>query len=80
MRPGKHFVRRLARANEAAPSPPTAKSSAHESQRHHSGRRPRHAALSADARDLEAAIAGLRQAADLLFAHHADDGGPARDS
>ena len=59
-------------------SPPTAKSSAHESQRYHSGRRPRHAALSADARNLEAAIAGLRQAADLLFAHHADDGGPAR--
>src|SRR6185369_11521135 len=44
----------------------------------HSGRWPRHAALPADARDLEAAIAGLRQAADLLFAHHADDGGPAR--
>ena len=42
--------------------------------RHHSRRRVRHAAVPGDARGVEAAAAGLRQADDLLPAVHADAG------
>src|ERR1700732_2557924 len=50
------------------------KSTAYEPQRDRFGRWPGNAALSADARDVEAVAADLRQAADLLPADHADDG------
>ena len=46
---------------------------------HHPGRRVGHAALSGDARRLQAAAAGLRQADDLLPAEHADARGHPRD-
>ena len=52
----------------------TKKERAHGSQGHHLGGRSGHTALSADARNLEAIAADLRQAADLLFADHADAG------
>ena len=47
----------------------------HESKRHYSRRRLRYAPASADAVDLEADAADLRQADDLLSAHVADAGG-----
>src|SRR6185436_16038365 len=76
----KHFARRLAHANEAAPNlPSTATNPAHEPQRHHSGRWPWNAPLPAHAGNLETAVADLRQAPDLLLADDADDGGLARD-
>ena len=46
---------------------------------HHPGRRVGHAALPGDARRLQAAAAGLRQADDLLPAEHADARGHPRD-
>ncbi len=49
-----------------------------QAQGHHPGRRLRHAALSGDARGVEAAPAGVRQADDLLPADHADAGGHPR--
>src|SRR5438309_1110258 len=52
----------------------TTKSTAHEPQRDGFGGRQGNAALSADACNLQAVAADLRQAADLLSADHVDDG------
>src|ERR1700704_4955935 len=71
---------RMARVNETASnSATTAKSSTYESQGSHFGGRPGNAALSADPGNLEAIAANLRQAANLLFADHADAGRHPRD-
>src|SRR3984893_14509507 len=56
------------------------KERAHGSQGHYFGWGPGDAAISADARNIETAVADLRQAADLLFADHADAGRHSRSS
>ena len=73
----KHFGCAIARANEALRIQPAAdreELGIMNRKGHHSGGRPRNAALSADVGDLEAVAADLRQAADLLLADDADAG------